>query len=99
MRGRSAAAALGSAIRIDLGHGAFIDHDAAWLAEAEAQRLAAELVAALAWESRDIVLFGRSIPQPRLIAWAGELPYRYSGQTLEPRAWSPTWVSISTMRW
>ena len=30
------------------------------------------------------MLFGKRIPSPRLVAWAGELPYRYSGQTLEP---------------
>jgi len=33
------------------------------------------------------VLFGKRVLSPRLIAWAGALPYRYSGQTLEPRAW------------
>ena len=31
------------------------------------------------------MLFGKRIVQPRLVAWAGELPYRYSGQTLPPR--------------
>ena len=36
------------------------------------------------------MLFGRRILQPRLIAWTGELPYRYSGQTLEPRKPTPT---------
>jgi alkylated DNA repair dioxygenase AlkB len=35
------------------------------------------------------VLFGRRILQPRLIAWAGDLGYRYSGQTLEPRPFTP----------
>ncbi len=43
----------------------------------------------LEWEQREIVLFGRRILQPRLIAWAGEVGYRYSGQTLEPRAFTP----------
>ena len=28
--------------------------------------------------------------QPRLVAWGGELGYRYSGQTLEPRPLTPT---------
>lgn len=44
----------------------------------------------MAWEQREVVLFGRRILQPRLIAWAGDLGYRYSGQTLEPRAFTPT---------
>jgi alkylated DNA repair dioxygenase AlkB len=51
--------------------------------------LLAELRAELAWEQREIVLYGRRVLQPRLIAWAGALPYRYSGQTLEPRAPTP----------
>jgi alkylated DNA repair dioxygenase AlkB len=32
---------------------------------------------------------GRRILQPRLIAWAGDVGYRYSGQTLEPRPFTP----------
>jgi alkylated DNA repair dioxygenase AlkB len=47
-----------------------------------------ELFADVAWEEREIVLFGRRIKQPRLVAWAGDVAYRYSGQTLEPRGWS-----------
>ena len=43
----------------------------------------------LPWEQREIVLFGRRILQPRLIAWAGDVGYRYSGQTLEPRPFTP----------
>lgn len=37
------------------------------------------------WESRNIVLFGREVPQPRLACWYGDRPYTYSGLTLEPR--------------
>jgi len=37
------------------------------------------------WESRNIVLFGREVPQPRLACWYGNRPYTYSGLTLEPR--------------
>jgi alkylated DNA repair dioxygenase AlkB len=40
------------------------------------------------------VLFGRAIVQPRLVAWAGDVGYRYSGQTLEPRPWSETLQSV-----
>ena len=52
------------------------------------------LLGELAWETREIVLFGKRIPQPRLIAWAGGFGYRYSGQTLEPRAPGPTLASL-----
>lgn len=80
------AAATGpAAARIDLGAGAWIDLEPAWLAPAAAAALLERLARELAWEQRAIVLFGRRVLQPRLIAWAGALPYRYSGQTLEPR--------------
>src|SRR5262249_49382262 len=32
---------------------------------------------------------GRGSSQPRLIAWAGDVGYRYPGQTLEPRSFTP----------
>ena len=51
-----------------------------------AGHLAHALLDQVCFEQRSIRLFGRSVAQPRLVAWAGELPYRYSGQTLEPRA-------------
>jgi alkylated DNA repair dioxygenase AlkB len=76
-------------VRIPLAAGAWLDHEAAWLPPPEADRMLATLRDELAWEQREIVLFGRRILQPRLIAWAGDLGYRYSGQTLEPRAFTP----------
>jgi hypothetical protein len=38
---------------------------------------------------------GRRILQPRLITWAGDVGYRYSGQTLEPRPFTPAPPTIS----
>lgn len=70
---------------IALGRGAWVAHEPGWIAPAEADRLLAALRDELAWEQREIVLFGRAVLQPRLIAWGGAVPYRYSGQTLEPR--------------
>jgi alkylated DNA repair dioxygenase AlkB len=67
--------------------GAWFELHEAWLAEDAALGLHEDLVRELHWEQRHIVLFGKTVLQPRLIAWAGELPYRYSGQTLEPRPW------------
>ena len=60
-------------------------YEPAWIELSEASALYSALEAALSWEERPIVAFGREILQPRLIAWAGELPYRYSGQELPPR--------------
>src|SRR5262245_55951568 len=76
-------------MRISLGRGAWVDHEPSWLAPKEADDLLATLAAELRWEQRAIVLFGRPVMQPRLIAWAGTISYRYSGQTLEPRPFTP----------
>lgn len=74
--------------RLELTHGAWIELREGWLTPAQAESLERDLLERLGWEQRHIVLFGKRVLQPRLIAWAGELPYRYSGQTLEPRAWA-----------
>ena len=79
--------------RTELSQGAWIDLDPGWLPSPDAARLLSALTAELSWEQRHIVLFGKPILQPRLIAWAGELPYRYSGQTLEPRRWPAALVA------
>jgi alkylated DNA repair dioxygenase AlkB len=76
-------------VRIALAAGAWLDHEPEWLPHAEADSMLAALRDELRWEQREIVLFGRRVLQPRLIAWAGDLGYRYSGQTLEPRAFTP----------
>jgi alkylated DNA repair dioxygenase AlkB len=77
-------------VRVPLALGAWLDHVPGWIAAREAETLRAALHDELAWEQRAIVLFGRRILQPRLIAWAGDLGYRYSGQTLESRPFTPT---------
>ena len=76
-------------VRTRLASGAFFDFAAGFFDRPEADALERALEAELAWEQREIELFGKRVLQPRLIAWAGELPYRYSGQTLEPRPSSP----------
>lgn len=75
--------------RIRLDRTSWYDYDANWLGSAEQAELHAQLVRELDWQARPIRVFGREIMQPRLIAWAGGLPYRYSGQTLPPRPWTP----------
>ncbi|MBI1893755.1 MAG: alpha-ketoglutarate-dependent dioxygenase AlkB [Candidatus Rokubacteria bacterium] len=76
-------------MRIPLVFGAWLDHEPGWLPPEEADSLLAALRDELGWEQREIVLFGQRILQPRLIAWAGDVGYRYSGQTLEPRPFTP----------
>jgi alkylated DNA repair dioxygenase AlkB len=82
--------------RIDLGGGAWLDYLPAWIDAPESDRVLAALRDELAWEHREIVMFGRRVLQPRLIAWAGTWGYRYSGQTLEPRAPTPTTAALLT---
>ena len=81
-------------MRIPLARGAWVEHDPGWIEPAAADALLAALRQEVAWEQREVILFGRSILQPRLIAWAGDVRYRYSGQTLEPRAFTPTVAAL-----
>jgi len=76
--------------RRELGEGAWFEHEPGWLERASAGEIEQCLKNELDWQQREIVLFGRRILQPRLIAWAGELSYRYSGQTLEARSFCPS---------
>ena len=82
--------------RIDLGGGAWLDYLPVWIDAPESDRVLTALRDELAWEHREIVMFGRRVLQPRLIAWAGSWGYRYSGQTLEPRAPTPTTAALLT---
>jgi alkylated DNA repair dioxygenase AlkB len=75
--------------RKDLGRGAWMDIDQRWLDEDDATALLTELIDT-EWVQRPILVFGREIMQPRLISWAGELPYKYSGQTLPIRPLTDT---------
>ena len=81
-------------MRVELGADSWVEHLPGFLSPEEAARTHATLQAELTWEQREIVLFGRPVLQPRLIAWAGELPYRYSGQTLPPRPFTPTVAAL-----
>ncbi|HEX7671568.1 MAG TPA: alpha-ketoglutarate-dependent dioxygenase AlkB, partial [Polyangiaceae bacterium] len=75
--------------RRELKGGGYVDYAPNFVSPSEADDLCCELLSELSWEAREIVLFGKRILQPRLIAWSGSVPYRYSGQTLEPRSGPP----------
>jgi alkylated DNA repair dioxygenase AlkB len=81
-------------MQVELALGAWLEIEPQWLGAAEADRLLQVLRDELTWEQREIVLYGRRVLQPRLIAWAGEKGYRYSGQTLEPRAFTPHLIPL-----
>ncbi len=76
--------------RIDLAHDAFLLLVQELWAPEESAQLMRVLVEETDFEQREIVLFGRRVMQPRLVGWAGNLPYTYSGQTLEPRTGGPS---------
>ena len=72
-------------MRTELPGDAWIDYQGDFLDRDRAGALQAQLTDELPWEQRPIRMFDKEIMQPRLIAWMGEIPYRYSGQVLEPR--------------
>jgi alkylated DNA repair dioxygenase AlkB len=76
--------------RIPLADDTWLDFEPTWLSPDEAARSRAAVLAEVAWVAREIVIYGRRILQPRLVGWAGNVPYHYSGQTLEPRAFTDT---------
>ena len=80
--------------RRTLGGRSWIDYDAQWLSLEHASELMGQLTTVMEWGQYPIKVFGQDIMQPRLIAWAGALPYSYSGQTLEPRIYPPVLAQL-----
>jgi alkylated DNA repair dioxygenase AlkB len=72
-------------MRTDLTPHTWVDFHEHWLTSEASARLHEQLVANVPFEQRSVTLFGRTVPQPRLIGWCGTTPYRYSGLTLPPR--------------
>ena len=69
--------------------GAELVYDAEFLTREESDQLLAELVRDVPWEQRDVVVHGKTWPQPRLTAWYGPAAYTYSGLTLDPHPLTP----------
>lgn len=62
----------------------------------EAKGLFDQLLTEIPWRAENITLFGKTMPQPRLIAWYGDsnVDYGYSGQRLEALPWTPLLQTI-----
>lgn len=73
---------------------AWISYEKEWMTHQEADALMQQLLQQEEWEQRNIIALGKERTQPRLMSWAGELPYRYSGQTLPPKSFTPILHSI-----
>ena len=80
--------------KIDLGQGAWLIYERDWLEESEASLFFQRLYKELLWKERSIIAKGKVVQQPRLMSWAGELPYLYSGQVLEPIEMHSTLLTI-----
>ena len=61
---------------------------------ADSDRMFRSILDETPWEARNIILFGKEVPQPRLACWYGDLAYSYSGITLDPRPMTPTLLEI-----
>ena len=70
--------------RLELLGGAWVDYDPDFLSDQAATTLMDALIAECDWEARTLRVMGKTVTQPRLMAWAGSVPYHYSGQTLFP---------------
>lgn len=78
-----------------LGQGAWYALDRAWMDPETAHVLLQQLETELTWETRPVRgPNGEETVQPRLVGWAGALPYAYSGQTLPPRPATPALAAL-----
>lgn len=66
-----------------------IYYDPNFLSNLEADRYFSSLRSTLPWQQERITMFGRSVLQPRLQAWHGDVAYTYSGLTMSPHPWTP----------
>ena len=56
------------------------------------------LIEEIPWRAENIVVWGRTYPQPRLIAWYGDIGknYTYSGILLKPLPWTRVLLDIKS---
>lgn len=69
---------------------------AAWLSAPEAGSFREALLRDVPWEQKPIVIMGKRILQPRLVAWFGDpdAEYTYSGLRNVPLAWTPPLLTL-----
>ena len=67
------------------------------LAEADAARLFAQLMALTPWRQEIATVMGRRVPIPRLTAWHGAAGYVYSGIRMDPAPWNQPLLEIKAV--
>jgi len=82
--------------RLALADGARCELLDGWIAKDRAERLFHSLLAEVPWARREIVLYGRKVMQPRLVAWVGDADavYTYSRTRHVPLPWSATLAAL-----
>ena len=69
------------------------------LGDRDASQVFAELNESVPWEARSIRMFGKDIPQPRLVAWFGDpgCEYSYSGISMNLNEWTSQLLELKTL--
>jgi alkylated DNA repair dioxygenase AlkB len=62
----------------------------------DAGRIFSGLQNDIAWEQKNITIYGKQFQEPRLSAWYGDesARYQYSGILLDPKPWTPLLLDI-----
>lgn len=73
-----------------------VRYAASWLPKDEADTLLGHLLKEIPWEQHRFLMFGREVTAPRLSCWIGDpdATYVYSRTRFEPRAWTPSLMSL-----
>lgn len=66
------------------------------LTQEQARHCFDALVQEVPWRQQSIAMFGRRIPEPRLVSWHGDdgAAYRYSGRENAPLPWTPALAQL-----
>ena len=69
-----------------------------FLSESQANTYLSKLQDNIQWEEREILLFGKMVQQPRLVAWYGDedASYSYSGAIFKPMSWTTELSELRT---
>ncbi|MEM7372190.1 MAG: alpha-ketoglutarate-dependent dioxygenase AlkB [Bacteroidota bacterium] len=71
-------------------------YHASFFSETDSNRFFTALKSDIDWRQEEILIFGKKIPQPRLVAWYGDsgISYTYSGLRLLATPWTPSLLQI-----